>query len=325
MLGNTACFLSRPDDLCQPGHDGNVVSKLVDDFLLCPVYFLEKGGGRWVGIYTVAVVLAMLTKPVMYVFAIPHLFILGIWAWKTKKNALFAWAVLPLLIVLLYSGFNHQRTGYFHFSSIQTLSLYNYTTRALITHEQGADAAEQWVDSVIMLMERQSTYAQQQDVLQSASRDAILKAPVAYMTLHLKGVVNFFLDPGRFDLYHFFDWKAPEKGLLAGFSEKGYRGVWDFFRSQPVGIMLLLGIILAVNLLKAVALILFVTRRELPLAAKIIPLIFVFYLAILTGVSGASRFAVPLFPLMLVISGYVCTSLGMRWKGKREEVIKTDN
>ena len=265
----------------------------------------------WSTGYTLCLLVAMLTKPVMYVFAFPHLIGMGVWAWQQKKVSLGLLALLPVMLIGGYSSWNQARTGYYHYSSIQSLSLFNYTTRALLTHTHDADYADAWIDSMIVVMEEQPTYAEQQMLIQEACQDQIMAAPGAYIGLHLKGMVNFFLDPGRFDLYQFFGWEPPEQGLLAGFTAKGYAGIWGFFRAQPMGIILLLTAILLVNLFKVLALIMFTFSWRIPLSHRIILLLFIGYVAFLTGISGASRFAVPVFPLVLVIVGYVCTHI--RW------------
>jgi 4-amino-4-deoxy-L-arabinose transferase-like glycosyltransferase len=263
------------------------------------------------------IVLGMLTKPILYLFALPFLLLCLFWAWQWKRKSLVLLGLVPLLAVLLYASVNQQRTGYFHFSSIQNLSLLQYTTYNLLMASHGPEQALQMADSILFVSLDIPDYAASQKYLQKACFEVIEDHPTEYLAFHLKGMLNFFLDPGRFDLYHFFGLETVGgRGLQIAFSEGGYGGVWSYLQTQPVGILLLLLLVALGNGLKLLALLIFPCLRKVALADRLLLLLLILYIAGLTGVSGASRFAVPLFPLLLLIVGTAVE----RWKRRGLEV-----
>ncbi|RMG17175.1 MAG: hypothetical protein D6730_24295 [Bacteroidetes bacterium] len=252
--------------------------------------------------YTLLLVMAMFTKPVMHLFVWPHLLLLLYAAWKWKKTSLLLPALLPLMLSLGFQYRNQLRTGHFHFSSIQNKSLLQYTTYHLLLRQQGPEQARITTDSIQSLANAQPTFAQSEGLIQRACVQLIGRHLPAYLGLHLRGMLNFFLDPGRFDLYHFFGLShEQEAGLLYHFGQQGYRGVWKYLSQQPAGVLLLLLLVATLNGLKLLALLWFPFNKQLSRAQKVLILLLLLYLAGLTGINGASRFAVPVFPLMLLV------------------------
>lgn len=263
---------------------------------------------KTVAIFSLGITLAMLTKPVMYLFVFPY-FLWGVGhAIQKKQPSLWALYLIPLFTFLGYSGYQAQKTGYFHFSSIQVLSLYQYTTQNLLVQELGEARATALTDSVLEVGLALPTYQAQQQYFQAFGLQTLKKYPLSYASMHLKGILNFFLDPGRFDLYHFWGLEASgDGGLLTAFSQDGYRGIWAYLSTQNlwiVGTLMLLLLFRGILLVGTVA---FVFLPNVSWTHKGWLLMFVVYLSVLTGTSGASRFAVPVFPLMWVMA--ICSIL----------------
>lgn len=264
----------------------------------------------WFG--TGCILLAIFTKPVWYLFAV-------IWlcfgTWKTIRQRQVSYvliAILPMLSVLGYMNWNKARTGHFHFSSIQNLSLLQYTTTNLLVDVYGEKEGIHKADSILYLSLSQPDYHSEQALLQSACFTVIGDNLGAYTRMHIKGVANFFLDPGRFDLWSFFQLPPPETGFLQTFSEKGYAGILNGLLKLPLGWLLFLMLVLLANLVKITGLLFFLWNRRME-AIGLVVLILFGYLAGLTGTSGASRFALPLFPWMLL-----CTTSLIQTKGSRK-------
>ena len=256
---------------------------------------------KYFSLYTLLLLLAIWTKPIMYLFVFVHLIGGGIWLWKKRKVSIAVFTLLPLLLVGLYMGWNKERTGYFHFSSIQNLSLLQYSTTYLLISKYGEKEGYRMADEILFRSLEKETYELEQKSLQQDCMDTLLSNPFRYAVLHLKGMSNFFLDPGRYDLYAFF--KVDDKGgegMLKAFSEDGYTGIGRYLLRQPLGWLFLLGIIFLFNLAKLVGLIAFTFNGDVSQRKRWIILTFILYTAMLTGISGASRFAVPIFPLMMI-------------------------
>ncbi|MEO0469840.1 MAG: hypothetical protein AAF206_09490 [Bacteroidota bacterium] len=248
----------------------------------------------------IIIILGMLTKPILYLASLPFLG-WAIWlGWRRKKlmQAILI-GLIPLLTVFAYNSWNQSRTGYFHFSSIQNLSLLQYSTQNLLIHQLGYEEGVAAADTILYRSLRQASYAEGQQLLQRECFAVIFDQPAAYTGFHLKGMLNFFLDPGRFDIAHFFGWQG-EGGLLSAFSNGGYRGVLDYLGQQPLLMVgLLLGVLL-MNGIKSLCLLFFAFQKRIPLSHRLIVLAVIGYIAFLTASSGASRFALPVFPLLMV-------------------------
>ncbi len=250
------------------------------------------------------VVLAFLTKPVWYLFAIVWL---GWGLFRTiqaRKGKLVGIALIPLLVLGGYMQWNQSRTGYFHMSSIQVLSLHQYTTTNLLISQYGQEEGLRKADSILYEALSQPTYAQEQEFFQEASFQVIRSNLMDYGIMHFKGMANFFLDPGRFDVWSFLHLEEPETGFLEAFSRGGYAGIAHALSGLPLFWLGFLVLIFLGNAAKAVALLVFLWRYKHHAVAWGVLILFG-YLAGLTGTSGASRFMVPLFPWVLLAVGCV--------------------
>ncbi|MEM9720277.1 MAG: hypothetical protein AAGA10_13545 [Bacteroidota bacterium] len=300
-----------------------VMTEILFQFLLTSGIFslliaLHSQQAKYIIGYTLCLCLSIFTKPIMYLAAFPHLLGIGILSWRWRKLAMVTWAVIPLFLVLGYQLHNQQRTGYYHFSSIQNLSLFQYTTYNLLSQEYGAERATAMNDSVLEVMFTIPSYEGQQKLISSYSIGILQKHLIPYLAMHLKGMANFFLDPGRFDLYHFFGLEeVGGKGLQRTFSEEGYAGIWQYIATQPIGVLCLLGLILTGNLIRWGIVFWVLFNKRLPLEIRMVIGIFIVYVAGLTGTSGASRFAVPLFPISLGVVGYFWVAKNQLGKGSK--------
>ena len=244
-------------------------------------------------------VLALLTKPVMYLFVIAWV-ALGMFAAIRWKNA--RWLAAPLLSALLLLGYmqwNQVRTGLFHMSSIEHLSLLQYTTTHLLTSVEGPERAVAMTDSLLYASLATGSYAEHVSMIKSGCYAWIGEHPGAYLSLHLRGMAVFFLDPGRFDIWSFFGWEPPASGWQATMNQSGWQGILSSMAALPWAGLLLLGLGLLGNVVKLTAWGLFLWQYRSQLIG-FVSLVIVGYLAFVTGTSGASRFAVPLFPWLLM-------------------------
>jgi hypothetical protein len=276
--------------------------------------FVEKPSRKSMLVYGSLLSVAILLKPVMYVFAGVNLFILGWLIFRKKRHfsMLYA-AILPILIVMTVGLWNQQRTGVLHYSSIQQINLLQYNAYYTLVNSDGTEVAEATINQITDVADTMSHYPDRYAFIQSSAIDILKSHLPAYMKLHLKGMANFFIDPGRFDLYSFFGLEEREgkgQGLLFHYSESGYRGIFSYLGKQPVLLLFWLVLIALGNLIKLLATVRFAFLKCISLEKRLLLLVFVGYLAGVTGPLGASRFAVPLFPLMVIM---VVLSLQQDW------------
>lgn len=249
--------------------------------------------------YQALIMLGMITKPVLYLFIVPNL---AFCAWvslqrRTARPVLAS--LLPVAFVLAFCSWNAQRTGYFQFSSIQNLNLVQYMMPLVVAKAEGNEAAEAELQRVTEAGLAIPDYATSQKTMLGQSAAIMLRHPVQYASLQAQGMVNFFLDPGRFELYRFFSLDEPNAdGLLQRYKVSGYRGIFDYLRSQNPGLVLLLLTVIFGNFLKAAGCIYFAFSR-FDTSAKVFVLLLILFIAAATGPTGCSRFAAPIVPLML--------------------------
>ncbi len=252
--------------------------------------------------FQIVVILLFLTKPIFYLFIIPNI-ILCIWFTKHIKYA-YVLSLIPIGICLLYMGWNNKRTGSFDFSSIQNINLKEYNLYYFHLNRYGEDYALKINSMISDHVDKKTTYRDKQNEMKSLTLKYIKKDFLSYTIAHFKGSIKMFFDPGRFDLYNFFEFKnAEEVGFLKHFNEGGIWGAYKYFKKQPLAIIILIPIILILNIFKVIGFILFwIKHYKTAPALQWFMLFIIIYITMLTGLIGASRFMVPLLPIYLLFA-----------------------
>ncbi len=281
------------------------------------VYFGDYGSGksgqiRCVWLFNLLLVSGMATKPVLYPFVIITVPISMFLYIRTRQRALIIAALLPLLWIGIYSFRNEIRTGSPQYSSIQTANLVNYNLRYFLMVTEGFAAASQKVDSLYEVCEHTDTYREKNQCLQKGVRSVILDQPFRFANFHLKGILRYFLDPGRFDLMTFFHMEEHDSsGFLQHISRDGLKGALQFLRMQGWGLVIILGLIFLGKLMKMGGFLIYLLRGPGPRydslfransahwPFRIFLMLMIGYLAVATGPLGASRFFLPVELLVI--------------------------
>ena len=245
------------------------------------------------------VIAGFLTKPILYLFAVVFLVMGLIVGWKRKRLLIPLITLVPVLSVLCYMSWNASRTGYFHVSSIQNLSLLQYTTTNLLIETYGEEEGIARADSILYLSLSQETYAREQQQLQASCLEVIASDLPTYCWMHVRGMCNFFLDPGRFDIWSFCHVSDEGEGLLTVFSQSGYKGVIKSLMQKPPGWLMVLIAVFVINIVKSLGMMMFLMYHRKRMFSLIL-LLLLLYISGLTGTSGAARFALPIFPFLLI-------------------------
>ena len=273
------------------------------------VAFGRTGRARYLAGVAGVLVAAELTKPVWFPFAAVFLLVAGWLSWRQRRWRLAALGALPLLAALAYMGWNGQRTGYAHFSSITDINLLHYNAYGTLMQARGPVRAEAWLDSALLVANGQPSFVARQRTMQAAAGAVLRRYPVRYAGQHLLGMANFFLDPGRFDLSVWLG-EGKSAGLLSALRGRGVAGVAGALARQPLALLLALALTALANagrLVLAVHGFRRAVRRPAgagrgegawPWVAAGLLL----YVALLTGPLGAARFLVPVWPLLLALA-----------------------
>ncbi len=265
------------------------------------VWVVESRKPKYIAAVAAATVLALLLKPVFYPLALLVAGAGTVLAWREKKVGLAAIAAVPLLVAGLYMGWNMQRTGYFHFSSIAEINLLHYNAAGVVRQVSGPEAEEAWVVGVLKEANQRADFAERQRLIRTRALAAIGKHPVVYVRQHVQGMGAVFLDPGRFDISQFLGVAPPPGGgFLVQIRNGGFFGA---LARLPIAMLALLGAVLVANLARlALAVrgfLLLGNSGTLLRNGRWVAVGLLIYVALLTGPLGAARFLVPVWPLLL--------------------------
>ena len=252
-------------------------------------------------LYNIVLTCAVLTKPVLLYFWIINLIIHIIIMKKSSKHIIF-YSLIPLLAIGAWSARNYRVTGVFHFSSIKNHNLLNYNIRSYLTDKYDIEIA----DSLVSTMETDMNSARNYKEFYKIREEKVthfLRSNIAGFSIHhMKGVPNFFIDPGRFDLYNFLQ-LDQSVSLLTLYHKHGYKGIINYFFKLPPLILIFLLIIIILNIVIFISFMWFVIGMRLKDFSSIYKpflLMIILYIAVLTGPIGASRFRLPVYPFLLL-------------------------
>lgn len=252
----------------------------------------------------VAATAALLIKPVFWPFAGLFLGMGVVVGWRQRRASLVAAAALPLMVAGLWMARNQSRTGYFHFSSISEINLLRYNARGVLQAAEGPAAAERFVRATLAAAESRPGFAAQQQYVSEQALRVFCHYPGTMAGQELRGVLTFFLDPGRFDVVHFL--RLPQtagSGLLQLLNQHSYAAALQYLQRLPLGLLGSLLLLLGANAVRLLLIIRFGLNAHYSWAARLVLLGLVLYVAVLTGPLGAARFTVPVLPLLLAAAG----------------------
>ncbi|MCB0450240.1 MAG: glycosyltransferase family 39 protein [Confluentibacter sp.] len=272
--------------------------------LLCYLFHAIVTEKKWQYLvcFQAVIILLFLTKPVFYLFVVPNL-VLSVWFTKHIKNA-YLYAFLPIIACVLYMNWNYQRTGSFEFSSIQNINLKNYNLYYFNVNKYGEAYAQEVNSKISAIANAKNTYAEQQKAIKEQSISYLKKDGLEYAFMHLKGSLRIFFDPGRFDIHNFFELKnTGEMGFLNQLNKNGIGGALNYFKNQPLLVIVLIPILLLFNVFKLIGFVLFWVRHYKTAPALYwFMLLIILYIVGLTGPIGAARFLVPILPMYLLFA-----------------------
>ena len=278
--------------------------------------FVSKRQLRYFAAGMGAIVAALLIKPVFYPLAVvpAALGMVLAWRWRAAKG-LAVLGMVPLVVVSMYMGWNKQRTGYAHFSSIAEINLLHYNAAGVLRQTAGPAAEETWVASVLKEADVQPNFAARQQLIQRRAGAVLWAHPLVYARQHVQGMATLFLDPGRFDISHLAELAEPKGGGLLAQVRAG--GMLQALSLLPVGLLTVLGLVFLAN---GVRLMLAVrgfwrlgSSGQVLRTGRWVALGLLVYVALLTGPLGAARFLVPVWPLLLAFA-----LVGLQWPSQAE-------
>jgi hypothetical protein len=208
----------------------------------------------------------------------------------------------PLIVFLVGSGINYINTNQYEYSSISTINLGQYNAKLTIAKGYGYDSAQAYVSRPeFSIPETATEYANYKSEVTALATSTIYENMASYMIVHIAGSVKMLLDPGRFELYTYFNEPTSDGSL----TEMIYAQKWEELEiklaKRPVLFMLFTFLFLL-----AIVKLFLASFSIVKIKTLCFPLIITAYFVAITGPVGAARFMLPVSVIYLVL---VCQGL----------------
>jgi hypothetical protein len=255
-----------------------------------------------IGYMSLWLVLAVMTKPIMYPFLFLH-FAFALWyAFRGKSKIVILTGAIPLLVIMSYGLWNKQRTGLFHVSSVESNNLLYYNARFFLVSKYGEPHADSVITGIKKRMETMNGLKQKYEYASHEATSIIKNDLFSYGLFHLRESVRFFIEPGKSELdlytgYLGYNFNPKALTFYKSYQEKGIAGAWDYLKLYPWLPLVLL--VFLFNLIRLAGVFLFMFNKSIPLSLRVFGAIYVLYFAAITGPVANTRY---FLPVLLVLS-----------------------
>jgi hypothetical protein len=267
---------------------------------------------------SVALMGGMLVKPVLYPFAVPHIFILiavGIHH-KVLLQRTVVVAMMPLVAVLLYNYWNYTRTDKFHFTSNQAFNA-SYYYYPFISQREGIDSANRYLRYERAEYAVIPEYKDRYDYANDRGKELLKHNLFPYMLFHLKNSARMLVEPGKAEMDLFTGkltygklYSKEQTGFYATWKSKGLTGMSEYVRSNPS--LAFVVIVFLFNCVRLVGFLLFFRNVNVHWIVRIFTGVLVVYFVVAAGPIGNTRY---FLPVSLIVAG--CAVLGF----KRQKMV----
>lgn len=269
------------------------------------ILLLKNKTPRHAWIMSLVLVLGMFTKPILYPFVFVHAVIVAwlCFGYRVSKKSLVA-VLLPLLCILLYNTWNLERTGKFHFTSIQPLNAMYYNVRMYKEYTEGYEVAKAFMTKEKAIMEGQPTFRDWYNYGDERSAEILKENVLPYFLFHLRGVAQFFIHPGKgeLDLY-------TGKMSYGSFYQKKDKRIMETLRTMPLNELPTyfihnlsvpaMFLILFFNFIKLVGFLAFLFIKRIHFAIRLFTFVLLGYFAFVTGPLANTRYCLPVAILFI--------------------------
>jgi hypothetical protein len=269
---------------------------------------------------SVALVVGLLTKPVLYPFAVIHCLLMLFVASRMNDGYIRAAvaAAVPLQAVFLYMGWNYTRTGKVHFSSNQSFNAVYYYY-FYFSDKKGSEYAQQFLESERQKMATMPAFEERYNYANNRGMELLKENFAPYMLYHIKHSARLLIDPGKGEWDMFTGrltlgslYKGNKTGFYASYKNGGLQGLMQYIEKNPSFFLAM--VVLLFNCLRILGLLFFVFNRHLSLGIRLMVVVLIGYFAITTGPIANSRYFIP---VSLLTIG--CATLGYQSILRRQD------
>lgn len=273
--------------------------------ILCIFNFvLNFNKKRYIFYLQILLTLLVFLKPVFYFFPFINALLLLYLSIKQKKQY-YLLSFIPIAAVILYMGFNENRTGYNHFSSMQNINLINYNIYLHKAKTNGTENADLWKKNIYEKVDTFDSFSERSKYLSTVGKNYITENFVSYTFFHLYGSLRGTLDPGRFDLMTFSNEPYDSKqGLLNILNtEKSFSAIKNLLQTKYIWVLIILIPVFLINIVKLFYSLMYLlkTRKNISFGIVFISALTIYYI-LLTGPVNASRYMMPIQGVLIIFS-----------------------
>lgn len=277
--------------------------------------FLQKKTSRAVWLMSLALIVGLFIKPVLYPFALIHLcMIIGVAVfYRVNMRKVFIASLLPFMSILLYSGINQARTGKFHFSSIQSFNAIFYYHH-YIGEKTGFEDADKWINQKRAEISALPGFKERYEKANAEGIHMLRKNFSSYMIYHISKSGRFFLETGRGELDEFTG-RLTLRQLYSGTSKKfttllkelNTVQLFAYLKENSSAVFALF--IACFNLIKIGGLFLFLRYAKAEAVVKWFIALFLLYFALITGPISNAHYTMPVSIIIMccALTGYFYT------------------
>lgn len=283
------------------------------------VKFIRTKETKYVFLYNVLLVLAVLTKPVIVLFWIPNVILSVYLYFKFRKKSFITASLIMPTVILAVCLSNLGKTGYFHYSSLKNNALLYYNAYFILLNTKGEETAEKEKTNMQNYLFSIPDYKTMSEERERMGWELIMNNKFVYAKLHAKGVMNFFFDPGRFDFLNYTG-QLNEKnteGMMFTFAKDGYIGVlMRLLKQNPLNLAFFM-FIFAMNIILFAGFAVFLFKKNIDASIRIYAGLIVFFLGLMSGPLGTLRYKIHVLPIMLFGLVIVLSDFFSRRKKKK--------
>lgn len=265
---------------------------------------------------SLALIVGLFIKPVLYPFVVVHLIIVLICAYRNKGGLLRALGIgmLPLVAVMMYNSWNYERTGKFHFSSNQGFNaIYYYYF--YFSDKEGGKEAKAFLQSEREKIAAMPEFKDRYDYANARGVALLKENFVPYMGYHLKHSARFFIEPGKGEIDLFTGkltygglYTKEGEGFYATLKRDGIGGLMGYAKKNPSLVIAL--VVLLFNIVRLVGMLMALFSKRIVLRVRLYVLLMFGYFAITTGPIANTHY---FMPISLVAIGSAVVGI-MHWR-----------
>jgi len=304
-------------------------------FLYCLVGYLKGGGPLGLVVAAVALAASAYVRPVSYFLPLVVGLGLLVRAAFTRpiRRRLFVHAgvffAVAMGLVAAWQVRNAALTGYGGFSAIADANLYFYQAASVLAADEDSSYYEMqkrmgYRDEEVYLREHPEqanwTRAQRYRHMGRKGREILIRHPMTYAKIHVKGMARALLDPGAFEYLKLFKAYPQSGGLLGVVVDKGVvSAARTLYDEQPRVFWsnLGLGVVLGVYLLFGAISLFFRSVRK-HTGAVACALVALYFLVLSGGPHALGRFRHPIMPVICILAAAGMAGLTRRFRRKTD-------